>query len=104
MVEGVIAFDKKTGKELWKALTFSGDPGYGVPVIYPFGKDGKRQLIIWHSNAVVGLDPETGKRLWSEPWQLRAALNVPMPLHRLTRQTLHDQLLQRIDAVESRRR
>jgi outer membrane protein assembly factor BamB len=76
---GVIAFDKKTGKEIWKSLTFSGDPGYGVPVIYPFGREGKRELIIWHSNAVVGLDPESGKRLWSEPWPLRAALNVPMP-------------------------
>ena len=84
---GVIAFEKKTGKELWKALTFSGDPGYGVPVIYPFGKDGKRQLIVWHSRAVVGLDPETGKRLWSEPWQIMASLNVSMP-----RQTDGDKL------------
>ena len=25
---------------------------------------GKRQLIIWHSRAVVGLEPDTGKRLW----------------------------------------
>ena len=28
-------------------------------MIYEFG--GKRQLIIWHSQAVLGLDPETGQ-------------------------------------------
>ena len=76
---GVVAFDKKSGKEIWKSLSIGGDPGYGVPVIYPVGKEGRRQLIIWHSHAVVGLDPETGKRLWSEPWQIRAALTAIMP-------------------------
>jgi outer membrane protein assembly factor BamB len=76
---GVIAFDKKTGKELWKALTIAGDPGYTTPVIYPIGTAGKPELIIFHSHAVVGLDPETGKRLWSEPWEIRASLTTPMP-------------------------
>lgn len=76
---GVIAFDKWSGKEAWKALTIGGDMGYGVPVIYNVGKEGKRQLIIWHSHAVVGLDPDTGKRLWSEPWEIRAALTAIMP-------------------------
>ncbi len=76
---GVIALDKKSGKEIWKSLTIGGDPGYGVPVIYPIGKDGKRELIVWHSHAVAGLDPESGKRLWSEPWQIRAALTAIMP-------------------------
>jgi len=74
---GVIAFDKKTGDIKWKAVTTRGDFGYGVPVIYELGKT--RQLIIWHSQAVVGLDPETGKRLWSEPWEIKAALTAPMP-------------------------
>lgn len=76
---GVVSFDKITGKELWTSVTTSGDMGYGVPVIYPVGKNGKRQLIIWHSKAVVGLEPDTGKRLWSEPWEIRAALTAIMP-------------------------
>jgi outer membrane protein assembly factor BamB len=75
----VIAFDKKTGKEIWKAVNLSGEVGYATPVIYPVGKDGKRELIFWHPKAVVGLDPETGKRLWSELWDIRSALTVPMP-------------------------
>ncbi len=77
--KGVVALDKKTGKIIWQALTIAGDPGYSPPVIYPIGTDGKRELIIWHSHAVVGLDPETGKRLWSEPWEISNALTAPMP-------------------------
>ena len=73
----VIAFDKKTGKELWTSQSCAGDFGYCPPVIYEFG--GRRQLIIWHAAAVVGLDPETGKRIWIVPFQSNYALTVPMP-------------------------
>ena len=73
----VVAFDKKTGKELWTSLSCPGDFGYCPPVIYEFG--GKRQLIIWHSRAVAGLDPETGKKLWDVPFEVKAALTAPMP-------------------------
>jgi outer membrane protein assembly factor BamB len=72
---GVVAFDKKTGSEVWKALSIGGDPGYNAPVI--FEVNGKRVLIIWHSHAVVGLDPETGKKLWQYPWEIQAALTIP---------------------------
>lgn len=73
----VIAFDKKTGAVNWASQTCEGDFGYCPPVVYEFG--GKRQLIVWHARAVVGLDPATGKRLWSVPWELKASLNVPLP-------------------------
>ena len=76
---GVIAFNKKTGKEIWKAVTIAGDLGYSVPVIYPVGKNAVRQLIIWHPAAVVGLNPETGKRIWEVKWEIRAGLTAPMP-------------------------
>jgi hypothetical protein len=41
--------------------------------------DGKRQLVIWHSKAVVGLDPATGKRLWRHDFVSSNALTVPTP-------------------------
>src|SRR5262249_4076331 len=72
---GVVAFDKKSGKEVWKALSIGGDPGYNAPVI--FEVNGKRVLIIWHSHAVVGLEPESGKKLWQYPWEIQAALTIP---------------------------
>ena len=72
----VICFDKLTGEELWRSLN---DPqiGYCPPVIYEFG--GRRQLIIWHPNAVSSLDPESGAILWEMPWAIKAGLTVPMP-------------------------
>jgi outer membrane protein assembly factor BamB len=73
----VIAFDKATGKELWAAESCPGDFGYCPPMVYEFG--GRRQLVIWHTRAVVGLDPETGKRLWRVPFEVKAALTAPTP-------------------------
>src|SRR5439155_11928404 len=67
---------KKTGQELWRALS-AREPGYCPPMIYEFG--GKRQLIIWHPEAVSGLDPETGKVYWSQPFEVKAGLSIPTP-------------------------
>jgi outer membrane protein assembly factor BamB len=57
----VVAFNKDTGKEVWKALD-SQEVGYSPPMIYEAG--GKRQLIIWLSEALYGIDPATGKQYW----------------------------------------
>lgn len=74
----VVALNKVTGKEAWKALTLdSVEIGYCPPVICTFG--GKRQLIIWHPESVNGLDPSTGKVLWTHPWLIKANLTVPTP-------------------------
>jgi outer membrane protein assembly factor BamB len=72
-----VAFHKDTGKELWRALSSGPEPGYCPPVIFTLA--GKRQLIIWHPKAVNGLDPETGKVFWSQPFDVKANLTVPMP-------------------------
>jgi outer membrane protein assembly factor BamB len=64
----VVAFDKDTGTQLWKALS-AVEPGYAPPMIYEVG--GKRQLIVWEPEAVSSLDPETGTVYWRQPFQLR---------------------------------
>jgi outer membrane protein assembly factor BamB len=71
-----VAFDKDTGRELWRALT-AREPGYCPPMIYEAG--GKRQLIIWHPEAVNSLDPETGKVYWSVPFAVRSGLTIATP-------------------------
>ena len=73
-----MAFDKDTGKELWRALTAK-EPGYCPPTIIEAG--GKRQLIIWHPESVNSLDPETGKVYWSEKFIARSGLSVATPRH-----------------------
>lgn len=72
----VVAFDKETGKELWRALT-AREPGYAPPMIYEAG--GKRQLIVWHPQAINSLDPETGKVYWSIPFAINAGLSIATP-------------------------
>jgi outer membrane protein assembly factor BamB len=73
----VVALNKDTGKEVWRALS-SFSIGYCPPVIYTVGK--MRQLIIWHPEAVCGLDPESGKTFWEIPFRLhQSALSIPMP-------------------------
>jgi outer membrane protein assembly factor BamB len=71
-----VAFDKDTGKLLWKSLT-SREPGYCPPVIYEHG--GRRKLILWHPRALAAVDPETGKELWSHPFEAENGLSVAMP-------------------------
>lgn len=71
-----VAFHKDTGKELWRALTAK-EPGYCPPMIYEAA--GKRQLIIWHPEAVNALDPETGAVYWSQPFSVDAGLTIPTP-------------------------
>jgi outer membrane protein assembly factor BamB len=72
----VVAFDKDTGKEIWRALTCK-DIGYCPPMIFEAG--GKRQLIAWHGEAVNGLDPETGKLFWSHPIATYQAMAISTP-------------------------
>jgi outer membrane protein assembly factor BamB len=59
----VLALDKETGKEVWKAL---GDSvSNSSPLIVVAG--GKRQLIVWTGESVTSLNPLTGETYWREP-------------------------------------
>lgn len=57
-----VAFDKDTGKEVWKNLTAK-ETGYSSPTLITL--DGKDQVVIWSGQAINGLDPTSGKELWS---------------------------------------
>lgn len=76
----VVAFDKDTGKEIWSSLDTLDDahgPGYSSPVIAEVGTS--RQVIIWYPEAVSGLDPKTGKELWSQAFQLKSGMAIATP-------------------------
>lgn len=57
-----VAFDKKTGKEIWRSLSAKSS-GYCPPTIINAG--GTDQLLIWHPESLNSLNPETGKLYWS---------------------------------------
>ena len=59
--QGVVAFDKNDGRVVWKAL--DARAGYCPPSIETMG--GTRQLIVYHPEAVVGMDPRDGAVFWS---------------------------------------
>jgi outer membrane protein assembly factor BamB len=75
----VMAFNKYTGQEVWRALSSeTSEIGYGTPIIYEAG--GVRQLIIWHPQAISSLDPQTGKIYWEEPWEAPSGLTIAAPV------------------------
>jgi len=74
----VVAFDKRTGKEVWRALSSKSEPGYSPPLIVESG--GVRQLIVWHPAAVSSLDPATGRVYWEQPFDVQLGMSVATPV------------------------
>ena len=74
----VMAFDKRTGEEVWRSLEVVREIGYPQPIIIEAG--GTRQLIIWHPTALVSLDPATGEVHWEEEWEVGAGMSVATPV------------------------
>ncbi len=95
----VMAFDKRTGTEVWRALEVVGEMGYGHPVIIEAG--GTRQLIVWHAAALVSLDPATGEVFWEEEWEAGAGMSVATPVrsgdYLLVTQFYRGALMMRLD-------
>ena len=79
----LVAFDKVTGREQWRALN---DPAsYSAPIVIE--QAGKRVLVCWTGKGVVGLNPLTGELYWRHPFTpSRMILNIATPV-------LHNDLL-----------
>ena len=71
-----VALDKHTGKELWRALS-AADAGYAPPTLIEVA--GRKQLVVWHPQAVNGLDLETGRVLWSEKLEPNYGMSINPP-------------------------
>jgi outer membrane protein assembly factor BamB len=59
----LIAFDRKTGDVKWEQKRPDAGFAHSTPVLAEVG--GKTQLLVAASNAMQGLDPATGKVLWT---------------------------------------
>ena len=71
-----VAFNKNTGKEVWRALS-AREPGYCPPSIIEHA--GVRQLLIWHSDSLNSLDPITGKVYWTVPLKPFVGMAIAAP-------------------------
>jgi outer membrane protein assembly factor BamB len=73
----VVAFNKDTGQEVWRAL--SDRPSYSAPIAITFG--GKRQVIVWTGDSITSLEPAGGKPYWRIPFKLsRTPLALATPV------------------------
>lgn len=59
----VVALDRNTGKERWKAL--KDRLAYSAPIVVMAG--GCQQLIVWTGDAITGFEPASGKVYWQVP-------------------------------------
>ncbi|MBM3776740.1 MAG: hypothetical protein FJW23_00685 [Acidimicrobiia bacterium] len=74
----VVALDRMTGGEVWKMPPLSNGIGGSAPVIIEHA--GARQLLIWHTQAVLALDPATGRKLWDVPFATYGDVNPGLPV------------------------
>jgi len=78
----VVAFNKNSGKEAWRALDDSFT--YSSPIVLTTG--GSKQLIVWTQEAVTSLNPTTGRIWWREQFRTPGDTAVSTPVfsnHRL---------------------
>ncbi|CAN5640357.1 PQQ-like beta-propeller repeat protein [soil metagenome] len=73
----IVALDKDTGNEIWKSGSQK-EQGYSPVQFHTIG--GVRQMIIAGPTAVRGLDPETGKRFWSEEYDATSGSIIMTPI------------------------
>jgi outer membrane protein assembly factor BamB len=72
----VVAFNKRTGDVVWKALD---DPmGYSSPVAVTLA--GVRQLLVFTNTALVSLSMSDGQVYWRYPWETANGFNIATPL------------------------
>ena len=70
------ALDKKTGKILWS----TGRDAASYSSIVPHIRDGRQELVMFAYKAVVAVDPKTGSKLWSYPWETKHNTNAADPI------------------------
>ncbi|MCC2670363.1 MAG: hypothetical protein K0Q72_2834 [Armatimonadetes bacterium] len=68
----LVAFDQKTGKERWRSL--EDRAGYASPVA--IRQAGKPLLVVWTGERIAGLDPRSGRPIWSFPFKSPAVLDA----------------------------
>ncbi|MEX0865923.1 MAG: PQQ-binding-like beta-propeller repeat protein, partial [Pirellulales bacterium] len=73
----VVAFDKQTGKEVWKSL--DDRASYSAPIIIQ--QAGEDVLMVWTGEHLAGLEPATGKVHWKLPTPpAKMIINIATPV------------------------
>ncbi len=73
----VVALDKDTGKEIWKAGT---QPEQGYSPVFITEAGGKRQMIVSGTKSIYSVNPETGEQYWTTPFVVDNGCVVMTPI------------------------
>lgn len=72
------AYDRRTGEERWRT---GDDPlGYGTPILTEHA--GRKLLIGWTPEHVVGIEPERGEIQWKTPYKVTYGVSIATPIVR----------------------
>jgi outer membrane protein assembly factor BamB len=74
--QAAIAFDQKTGAVAWKNGTFQYAPA--SPILIDV--DGQTQLVAFGGDRIAGLDPASGRTLWTHAHKTDFGLNISTPV------------------------
>lgn len=75
--------DKKTGKEVWRSAPFASEDimeagSFSSPILAKLA--GREQILVQSRHALRGVDPDSGKVLWSQPVPNFRGMNILTPL------------------------
>jgi outer membrane protein assembly factor BamB len=72
----VVALDKDSGKEVWKAL--DDQSTNSTPTVMTH--DGTRQVVVWTQQSVSALEASTGRLVWRFPLETTRDVAIPTPV------------------------
>lgn len=72
----LMAFERKTGKLLWRSLT--DEPGYSSPLRIDVGR--QKLVVMWTADNINGVDADSGERLWSVPHKVTYGVAIADPV------------------------
>ena len=72
----IVAFDKKTGEEVWRSQ--EDRAGYSSPITVTIG--GVRQVLFFTARNLVSLAPADGSLYWKVPWKTSYEVNAAVPV------------------------
>ncbi len=72
----VMAFDKITGKLIWKSM--QGEAGYAATI--PVNFDNETGLMVYHGKGLSLVNTENGKEYWRSPWETSYCVNASTPV------------------------
>ena len=70
------AFDRKTGKIAWQ--TGNNRTGYCSPMLANLL--GRQMLLLFSAVEILGINPDTGEKLWAHPWTTNQGIHVAQPI------------------------